>query len=227
VSRRTGMRSSLSGGIGWPRLAAILLAGGLLGGCQEAPPDALAQGAPSPEVVKIQREFARPFVVFASRTLEMERLEEPMVAPVLVGSRPSPQTLWSNAPDIVSIEQDGRLVAHRPGQALVSARNGGPALSVVVRAQRADAEAASTPTELVSPGRLSVRPARVRLKLGEVQAFEALTPAGPVPGEWTTSNDQKVAHLQDHVFQGLELGSAQVCTRAGNQRACSSVEVTP
>jgi hypothetical protein len=219
------MRSSLSGGIGWPELAALVLAGGLLGGCQEAPPDALAQGAPSPEVVRIQRELARPFVVFSSRTLEMERLEEPMVAPVLVGSRPSPQTLWSSDPDVVSIEQDGRLVAHRAGQAQISARNGGPALSVSVRTRHVENETA--PTEHASPERLTVKPARVRLKLGDVQSFEALTPAGPVPGEWTTSNDRKVAHLQDHVFQGLEPGWAKVCARAGALRACSSVEVTP
>jgi hypothetical protein len=157
----------------------------------------------------------------------VERLEEPIDAPVLAGSRPSRETIWSDAPEIVSVGPDGRLLAHRAGRAQVTARVGGPALIVVVRPRHVEPGTSMALAAASSPGLLSVKPARIRLKLGEIQAFEALTSAGPVASEWSTSNDQKVVHLQDHVFQGLELGTAMVCARAWHQRACSTVEVTP
>jgi len=121
-------------------------------GCQEPPPEAWAQGAPSPQVAEVQRQLAIPFVVFASPALELARLGEPVDAPVTVGSRPSPEVMWSDAPGVVSVEADGRLVAHREGRARVSARNGGPSLEVVVRVALASSGPVGVTVGSAEPG---------------------------------------------------------------------------
>lgn len=209
---------------------ASLLAVIALAGCEPALPSASAPpAAPDPKVAELQRQLDRPFVVFSAARLEIDRLGEPVAAPITVGSRPTQETMASDAPDVVSVEADGRLLARREGRARIRSYTGGPELLVTVRVasveERSGATTASGASLPVGP--LSLRPAGARLRLGQIQAFEALTPRGPVAGSWSSSNDQVLAHLQDHLFQATALGRATVCASAAGGRSCAPVEVTP
>jgi hypothetical protein len=223
-----GRFAGLAGAVG------LLVATAAAVGCNApTPPQAWAPPAtPDPRIAEVQGQLARAFVVFSGAALEIDRVGEPVAAPVLVGSRPSPETMTSDAPDVVSVETDGRLLAHREGRASIRSASGGPSLAVTVRIASAGDKRAAAAAEKSGGagdvlGSLTLRPPKARLRLGEIQTFEALTPRGPVPGSWSTSNDRVVAHLQDHVFQGTEPGQAQVCARAAGRRACAAVEVTP
>lgn len=210
--------------------ACLLLLSGALLACDSPPPQAWAPPAVlDPKVLAAQQELGRAFVVFSRTEMVIDQLDVPVAAQVQVGSRPSPATMASNAPEVVSVEADGRLVAHREGTARLRASTGGPELIVSVRlASLAGPTSGRTAQEGGLPvAHLSVRPPRARLHLGDVQTFEALTAAGPFPVTWSTSNEVVVAHLQDHVFQGTAPGMAQVCANAAGSRACAVVEVTP
>ncbi len=231
VPRRRGPGSAGPGAAG-----AVLALAALLG-CDPGPPQAWAPPAtPDPGIAGVRQQLDRPFVVFSRAELEIDRLGEPVLAPILVGSRPSPATMTSDTPEVVSVEADGRLLAHREGRAGLRSPSGGPVLTVTVRvasaatqggasadqAGGANANAAGPPT-----GPLSLRPARAQVRLGQIQTFEALTPQGPVAVSWSSSDERVVAHLQDHLFQGTEPGLAQVCARTTGRRVCADVEVTP
>lgn len=208
---------------GWA-LALVMGAAAGLVACQEAA-NAPAT-APSLPPAATRKAPARPFVVFAAKDLELSELGVPVEPPVAVGSRASSETVWSDTPDVVSVEPDGTLVAHQYGQARIISSSGGPQLEVRVRpavpAARNPAAAANIGAEPVT-----VMPDRATIRPGEVMAFQAHTPRGPVPATWASSDDRTVAHLQDQIFQGLNAGRAQVCARAMGRRACSSVEVIP
>ena len=76
-----------------------------------------------------------PFVVFTTPKMVIDQLGRPVPAPVTVGSQPSPETLSSDAPDIVEVTAAGALVARRNGRATVRARGGGESqLEVEARA---------------------------------------------------------------------------------------------
>lgn len=175
----------------------------------------------------LRGQLSAPFVVFREQALVIPVIGEPVAAPVTVGSQPTPDTIWSDSPGVVSVTPDGRLLAHREGSARVSARNGGPPLEIQVRLSAAPRQAGRDRAGQTEEVSLRVHPNRSAIRLGEIQGFQALTTAGPVPAVWSSSNEQKIAHLQDHLFQGLEPGQAQVCARANGRRACTTVEVTP
>ena len=208
----------------------LALASGAVLACDAPPPQAWAPPAvQDPRVPALQQELARPFVVFSRAEMSIEQLDVSVDAPIQVGSRPSPATMVSSAPEVVSVQADGRLVAHREGAAHLRASTGGPELIVSVRlASFAETKAGEAEKPGGRPvGGLSVRPTRAKLHLGDVQAFEALSPAGPIPVSWSTSSEVIVAHLQDHVFQGTAPGAARICATAAGGRACAVVEVTP
>jgi hypothetical protein len=135
--------------------------------------------------------------------------------------------MWSDSPGVISIEADGRLLPHRSGSARIMARSGGRSLEVRVSASSAASRVEVARSDRGPDVSLTVHPDRPALRLGEVRGFQALAASGPMPADWSSSNEQKVAHLQDHLFQGLEPGQAQVCARANGRRACTTVEVTP
>lgn len=119
--------------------SAVLLAI-LASACEPpAPPQTWAPPVtPAPQIAEVQQQLARPFVVFASAELEIDQIGEPVATPVQVGSRPSPATMASDAPDVVSVEVDGRLLARRAGRARLRAATGGPELVVTVRLASSD-----------------------------------------------------------------------------------------
>ncbi len=74
---------------------------------------------------------------------------------------------------------------------------------------------------------LSVSPARVRLRVGEVRAFQAFSRNGPVGAEWTSSDMRVAVPLQAGLFHARSAGRVSICATAQGRRACSSVEVSP
>src|SRR5689334_10206052 len=74
------------------------------------------------------------FAVFREPMLTITALEEPVAAPVTVGSTASPETIKSDAPDIVSIDPSGALVAHRDGRATLHGTGSHAPLLVEVEA---------------------------------------------------------------------------------------------
>jgi hypothetical protein len=235
-----------------------------------------------------------PFVVFAGPSLVIDTLEVPVDVPVTVGSQPSRAALASSDEQVLSIDDSGRLVAHRAGSVQVRSRSNESTLKVMVVVAEAikavPSEISARPLETVSiqvllptggnvpseavvwttsapevavasngmvyvkdvpgsalltaryggaastvritvgspdVGTLHVAPAKPKMRLGSLLAFQARSHSGPVDALWSTSSEVAVAHLQDNLFQATAVGDAQVCARLGQRLACTRVEVTP
>src|SRR5882672_1011227 len=63
------------------------------------------------------------FVVFSQPKLFLAALN-PVAAPVVPGSTPSPATMASSNPEVVSVQPDGTLAPHRNGKATIRAAQG-------------------------------------------------------------------------------------------------------
>jgi hypothetical protein len=74
---------------------------------------------------------------------------------------------------------------------------------------------------------LTIAPARSRLRVGQVAAFQALSRAGPVEAKWTSSTEAVLTQLDGNVFRAVARGKAWVCAAAGTQQACTIVGVQP
>ncbi len=90
-----------------------------------------------------------PFVLFSAESLVIDRLGAPVPVPVAVGSTPSPQTIASDAPDVVSVGPDGSLLGHRNGRATLTARGGLGSVLVV--------QVLAASTVAISPRELELR----------------------------------------------------------------------
>lgn len=266
-------------------MVAYLLLSGVLGCGGQSP-------AGSRQIEVDRARLDRAFVVFSSPRLVIDRLGIPVAAPVTVGSRPSPGTLASDTPEIVSIDASGALVAHRNGIATVRATGSDSVLQVEVRAVeairvdpeevtlkagertrlRVFADAVELPAEAIrwgtsapaiatvdrgevragvagravvvarygeqsansrvlvasGPGpAFSVAPSHPTLRVGEVVAFRALSPQGPLDGSatWTSGNGRVLVHLAGNVFKAAAKGEALVCAVALQRKTCTKVGV--
>jgi len=192
------------------RRVALLMA--LVVGCGGGSEKRAGQPAlPPPPDPKLDK----PFVAFRQPSLVIDRLETPMPAPVTVGSQPSPVTMESDAPEVVSVDATGALVAHRAGSAKVRPiGTGGAALSVEVR-----------PVSVIAivPPRISIAPGgetRVRLVAGG--SGEAV-PAKSV--QWLTT-DPGIAFVDGGTLRaGKRIGKARIVARYGGQEASAEVLV--
>ena len=154
----------------------------------------------------------KPFVGFWQTSLTIDRLKTPVGPPVTPGSSPSPATLASDAPDVVTIQADGSLVAHRNGQATIRAQSGGGTLAVAVVA--ATELRAEPPSLRTGPGTAAL-PA---LKSGETPI-----PAGAV--SWY-SNAPDVAMVEDgRIRAGPVKGTAVLTAVYGGERVKVTVVV--
>ena len=157
----------------------------------------------------------RPFVVFSQRRLVIDRLGVPFAPPVTVGSTASPETLRSDAPEIVEVDPSGALVGRRNGRALVrSSSEAGQVLEVEVRA--ASALAVSPPAARIPPG------GTLQLKLlagpdGEEFAGEA--------ADWGSSRPEVAIVIAGRVEAGRKPGTATVTVSYGGQVATAQVVV--
>ena len=179
-----------------------------------------ACGNPSPTTMETGRvgpaageaPVDRPGVAFRQASLAIDRVGIPVAPPVTPGSSPSPATLASDAPDVVSIQPDGTLVANRNGRATIRALAGGGSLTVDVLA--VSGLRAEPPTLRVGPG-LAALPV---LKSGAVTI-----PAGSV--SWF-SNTPDVAMVEDgRVRTGPTKGTATLTAVYGGERVQVTVVV--
>ena len=185
-------------------LAASLIA---CGGSGPPPPETRKVGPVAGEAV-----VDKPFVSFRLASLTIDRLETSVAPPVTPGSSPTPATLASDAPDVVSISADGALIAHRNGRATVRAVPGGEALAIEVLA--ASVVRAEPPTLRVGPG-MAALPA---LKSGETAI-----PAGAV--SWY-SNAPDVAMVEDgRIRAGPAKGTAVLTAVYGAEKVQVTVVV--
>jgi len=101
--------------------------------------DLAATGTPRDEVRidEVRRGLDRAFVVFLAPALTVGELAGRVRPPVTVGSRPSPATMASSAPEVVSVEADGSLVPRRAGRAEIRALGGKSQLEVTVEPAQA------------------------------------------------------------------------------------------
>ena len=164
-----------------------------------------AAAAPAPE----------RFVVFTAPTLIIDRLGVPVAAPVTVGSAPGPDTMSSDAPEIVGIDATGKLVAHRNGRAAIRTLNGrGAVLRVDVRAVSALA---------VVPPRLVLRPGGAgQLRLVAGGSGE---PIPPEAAQWGSDAPGVAVVIAGTVEAADRVGTANVLVTYGGQSARAVVSV--
>lgn len=189
-------------------LAALIAAGmTACGNPSPAPPETGKAGPVAGEAA-----VDKPFVGFRQAGLTIDRFETPVAPPVTPGSSTSPATLASDAPDVVSVQSDGALVAHRNGRANVRAVPGGGTLAVEVVA--VSGLHAEPPTLRVGPGTA----APPTLKSGDIAI-----PAGAVT--WY-SNAPNVAMVEDgRVRAGPAKGTAILTAVYGGEKAQVTVVV--
>lgn len=129
------------------RTGGLALALCVAGGCQVVVPEQPEDPA------RLQRGAAehREFVVFAQRVLRIETLGVPIEPPVTVGSLASATTMASDAPEVVTVTPDGRLLALKAGRTRVRGTGTGSVLEVEVAAQALTPTIASQTIPEVKP----------------------------------------------------------------------------
>lgn len=184
-------------------LAAALL---VVAACGREPARQAPQAAPPGSAA------AAPFAVFSRSSMVIDRLGVQVAAPVTVGSRPSDTTMSSDAPQIVTVDPSGNLVAHQDGVATI--RSAGGALEVVVRTARSIA---------LVPRRLALRPGET----GRLRAVEGDGPQEIAAGavEWATSDPRIATLFGGEVMAGRRSGSARITARYGGRQAEALITV--
>jgi hypothetical protein len=137
--------------------------------------------------------------------MTIENLDVPVAPPVAVGSSPSAQLLSSSDPGVVTVDAKGNLVAHRNGEATISATRGG-ALRVVVNAV--------TRIEIV-PGRLELMPASQSI----VRVVGDGRDLPPEAIHWETSDPKVGVGSGALVRSNLKSGTATLTARSGSAQA--------
>ncbi len=137
------------------------------------------------------------------------------------GDRRQDEIAWSSdAPQVVAVSADGRLVAGRPGRATVTAKAGRAAQAITI-------------TVAANPAaRLTLEPARVAVRTGDVIrfTFQARTGSGETLGdaapEWSIApGNAQVDH--DGSFVADLPGSYRVIASFAGKRAEAMVQVRP
>jgi uncharacterized protein YjdB len=118
-------------------------------------------------------------------------------------------------PSAVSIRGGLVRAAATPGMHTITARNGALYATVHVSVE--------APTNWS----VSVRPARLRMKKGQVSTFQAFLPSGSVSARWESSRPGILAVLDGGLVQAVAVGDAKVCAVSAGRKGCSEVEVTP
>lgn len=136
------------------------------------------------------------------------------VVDAVTGERLSPSVAeWRSSPPGVVFVRDGVVTAaDRAGTARVMVRygSGEAQADVVVRGYG---------------GKLSLSPVKVRLRVGEVRAFQAFSDAGAVQARWSVRDGRVIVHLGQTLFRARSVGRTKVCASALGSEGCSDVEV--
>jgi len=155
------------------------------------------------------------FIVFRDREMVVDRLEVSTPLPVTVGSSPSAAKLRSSAADVVSLGPDGRIVAHRAGDAVVSAVG----------------DAAQFITIHVRPaGRLVLVPSELDLEPRSTALVSLVDESGnPLPesaAQWF-SEDPRIASIENGRLEARSPGTVVIAARYGGQVARARILVAP
>jgi len=186
-----------------------------LGACGDRPGREAAGEAAAPPTASPAAPSGA-FVVFTAPALTIDRLDVPVPVPATVGSTPSPQTLSSDAPDVVSLDAAGALVGHRSGRATVRTPDGRGVLEVEVRPVSALA---------VVPARLTLRTGgRGRLCVVAGGSGEEV-PAEAV--QWASDAPDVALVNAGAVEAGARPGLSNVLVTYGGQSARAVVAVEP
>ena len=155
-----------------------------------------SRNASQPEMPRSERQG---FLAFTAKHLYIDKLETPVAAPVAVGSNSSPATIESDAPDIVTVDRRGYLVAHRNGNAFVHARG--------------DSSRGFT-VEVRSINGLWVTPGVAELKVGEAIPVKIAANDGslinPEAVTWATSNPSVAMVDRGRIEAGKHAGRARL-----------------
>jgi hypothetical protein len=146
--------------------------------------------------------------------LVIDRLGDPVAAPVAVGSSPSPETMSSDARDVVEVAPDGSLVGIRAGAATVRAAGTGQALHVTVRPVSA---------VVLAPSTLALRTGERRDLV--LLAAEDGKPLPPGSIQWFTDAPGVALVREGRVEAGESAGTATVTALYGGARAQARVRV--
>jgi hypothetical protein len=119
------------------------------------------------------------------------------------------------SPDLATVSNGFVTAGSRPGKARVFGDYGGLSVEIPV-----EIEAAPAP-------HFTVWPVKPLLQVGEAASFQALSSAGPVAADWTTSSSSVALHLANGVFRAISAGQVLICASAPSRRACTTVEVKP
>jgi hypothetical protein len=155
----------------------------------------------------------RPHVVFTSSELLIDLLGSPVPPPVSIASTPSPSTMESDAPDIVSVGSDGSLVAHRSGSAVVRAR-GDSRSQLRVRVELFES--------------LRIVPEMLVLSPGEQVPLRVSGDGGELPASalrWSVSNPAVVTVIGGRARGGSDAGLAVIEASYGDRVARAEVRV--
>jgi hypothetical protein len=161
----------------------------------------------------LRRQMDAEFVVFSRQAVVISALESPVDVPVTIGSRPSKSSLISSNAEVLSIDDRGRMVAHRAGSARVRSRSNDSSLDVSVIIAE---------TIRVVPAELNARPhetvpIQVRLPDG--------TTVPPDAVEWMTSAPEIAVASGGDVYTRETPGQAVLTARYGGATSTAVVQV--
>lgn len=153
-------------------------------------------------------------VEFAQSGLVIDRLGQPVMLPVVVGSRPSPETIYSSDDNVVTVNDDGSVQAHRNGAVEIRTRGGkSRVLSVLVR---------SVSSIRIVPVSSTTRPGEeVRLRVMAGAGEDEIPPQAVV---WSTSAPG-IGLIRDGVLRAWKPGSLRVRAQYGAAEAFADAEV--
>jgi len=157
----------------------------------------------------------KPHVVFTDSRLHIDRLEERVALPVTTPSRPSQSTLDNDSPDVITVTEDGGVVAHREGTATLRPTHKGAAALVVT---------------VTTPSAIELKPKAVTLKAREATQFVVLDASGrEIPKSavhWATSDSNGVVVSDGRATAFGKAGTYELVARVGGARATARVEVS-
>jgi hypothetical protein len=153
------------------------------------------------------------FVAFREQSIVIDRLEAPVAPPIAVGSTLAADLLYSSAPETVSVDPTGFLIAHRAGTAEIRSPGGG-----YLR------------LEVHPVTSIRVLPDRLTMKPGATATVRILGDDGTIDERQITSEttDPAIASLRGNIVSsGLVPGIATLTVKSGGAVATFVVEVLP
>ena len=169
--------------------------------------DPVAEGAAQPT--------DRPFVVFSTRSLTIDRVGTTVAVPAIVGSTVSPAMLESTAPDVVVVTEAGNLWAVGEGHATLRVRDHS--------GQRIEVEVRSVESLAIIPEILELAPGD-EVQLALVSGDRAI-PLDARRASWASSAPPTAIAIEGRIQAGATPGLSIITAEVGGLAARASVFV--